>query len=143
MSRSEIIERERRWARPVAIAAFAVLILFILGIVIGAGVDAGDPDSEASQLEAIDSSYNTLLLSAIVTAISLALMAPVLIYLFKAAQARSEKVRGALLGLTVAGPIFFAIGWLVRAIALGTVAGDFVGGELRLRARPTTTASRP
>ena len=126
MSRSEIIERERRWARPVAIAAFAVLVLFVAGIVIGAGVDAGDPDSEASQLEAIDAGFDTLLLSAIVTAISLALMAPVLIYLFRAAQARSEKVRGALLGLTVAGPLFFAVGWLIRAIALGTVAGDFV-----------------
>jgi hypothetical protein len=126
LSRSEIIDRERRWARPAAICAFAVLILFVAGIIIGAGVDAGDSDSEASQLEALDAGFDTLLLSAIVTALSLALMAPVLVYLFKAAQVRSERVRGAMLGLVIAGPLFFAAGWLIRAIALGSIAGDFV-----------------
>lgn len=103
-----------------------MLILFVAGIIIGAGVDAGDSDSEASQLEALDAGFDTLLLSAIVTALSLALMAPVLVYLFKAAQVRSERVRGAMLGLAIAGPLFFAAGWLIRAIALGSIAGDFV-----------------
>jgi hypothetical protein len=126
LSRSEIIERERRWARPAAICAFAMLILFIAGIVIGAGVESGDPDSEASQMEALNAGFDTLLLSAIVTAISLALMAPVLVYLFRAAQARSERVRGAMLGLVIAGPLFFAAGWLIRAVALGSIAEDFV-----------------
>jgi len=126
LSRAEIIERERRWARPAAICAFAVMILFVAGIVIGSGVESGDPDSEASQLEALDAGFDTLLLSAIVTALALGLMAPVLVYLFKAAQARSERVRAAMVGLVVAGPLFFAVGWLIRAIALGSIAGDFV-----------------
>ncbi len=129
MPRSEIIERERRWALPAAIAAFAVLVLFIAGVAIAAGVDPGDTDSEASQLIAFDAGYGTLLLSAILSAVSLALMAPVLVYLFKAAEARSDRVRGALLGVTVAGPIFFAVSVILQIIAVGAVADDFVATD--------------
>ena len=129
MPRSEIIERERRWALPVAIAAFAVLVLFIAGVAIASGVDPGDTDSEADQLRAFDAGYGTLLFSAIISAFSLALMAPVLIYLFKAAEARSERVRGALLGVTVAGPSFFAVSVIVQIIAVGGVADDFLAGN--------------
>jgi hypothetical protein len=129
LPRSEIIERERRWARPAAIAAMAVIVLFIAGVAVAAGVEAGDPDSEADQLLAFDEGYGTLLFSAALSALSLALMAPVLIYLFKAAEARSERVRSALLGLVVAGPIFFAVSVILQIVAVGTVADDFVAGN--------------
>ena len=129
MPRSEIIERERRWALPVAIAAFAVLVLFIAGVAIAAGVEPGDADNEAAQLRAFDDGYGTLLFSAIISALSLALMAPVLIYLFKAAEARSDRVRSALLGVTVAGPIFFAASVILQIIAVGGVANDFIATD--------------
>jgi hypothetical protein len=129
LPRSEIIERERRWALPAAIAAFAVLILFVAGVAIAAGVDAGDTDSEADQLRAFDAGFGTLLFSAILSALSLALMAPVLVYLFKAAEARSDRVRGALLGVTVAGPIFFAVSVILQIVAVGGVADDFIATD--------------
>jgi hypothetical protein len=129
LPRSEIIERERRWALPAAIAAFAVLGLFIAGVAIAAGVDPGDTDNEADQLAAFEAGFGTLLFSAILSAISLALMAPVLVYLFKAAEARSDRVRGALLGVTVAGPIFFAVSVILQIIAVGAVADDFVATD--------------
>jgi hypothetical protein len=129
LSRSEIIERERRWARPVAIAALLVLVLFIAGVAIAAGVEPGDSDSEASQLEAFDAGYSTLFFSAVISALSLAMMAPVLIYLFKAAEARSDRVRGALLGVTIAGPVFFAVSVIVQIVAVGGVADDFLAGN--------------
>jgi len=129
LPRSEIIERERRWALPVSISAFAVLALFIAGVAIAAGVDPGDTDSEADQLLAFDEGYSTLLLSAAVSALSLALMAPVLIYLFKAAEARSDRVRSALLGVTVAGPVFFAASVIIQIVAVGGVADDFIAGN--------------
>lgn len=129
MPRSETIERERRWARPAAIAAIAVLVLFVAGIFIAAGVETGDPDSEADQLRAFDDGYGTLFLSSLVSGIALALIAPVLVFLFKAAEARSERVRSALIGVTVAGPLFFAAAIVIQVVAVGTVADDFVATD--------------
>ena len=107
-----------------------MLALFIASIVVSSGVDLGDPDSNADQLRATDGSYGTLLLSAVLTLLAFTLMAPPLLYLFRAAQARSDRVRGALVGITVAGPIFLAVGALLRTIAFGMIASDFVAGNI-------------
>jgi hypothetical protein len=126
LRRNEIIDRERRWARPAAIAAFGVLLLFIAAVVIGSGVESADPDNEAEQLRTFDENSGTLVASGVLQGLSIALMAVPLLFLFRAAQARAEKMRGALVGVTVAGPLFFAAAVILQTVAVSSVAGDFV-----------------
>jgi hypothetical protein len=126
LRRTEIIDRERRWARPAAFAAFGVLILFIAAIVIGSGAESADPDNEAEQLRVFADDSGTFIASSVLQGLSIALIAPPLLYLFRAAQARSERIRGALIGITVAGPLFFAAAVVLQTLAVDSVASDFV-----------------
>jgi hypothetical protein len=129
LPRSEIIERERRWAPYAAAAAFAVLALYIASVVVQTGVPEFDPESEAERLVAYSESSGTFLLSAILSALSFGLMAVPLAYLFRAAADRSDRMRRALIGVTIAGPLFLAGAALVNFFLLDSAASDFLAGD--------------
>jgi hypothetical protein len=129
LRRTEIIDRERRWARPVAFAAFGVLIFVIASLVASAGSQVGDTDTEAQFLRTYDADSGRLILAAVLNAIGFALVAPPVAYLFKAAEARSERMRGGLIGVAIAGPLFLAAAITIQSIALGAVASDFVATD--------------
>ena len=65
----------------------------------------------------------------------LLLMAP-LLYLFRAARARSERVRPQLVGLVVVAPIFLAISSGLTIGARGEAADQFVAGEAKSTLSP-------
>jgi hypothetical protein len=129
LPRSEIIERERRWAPYAAVAAFAVLALYIASVVVQTGVPEFDPESEAERLVAYSENSGTFLLSAILSALSFGLMAIPLAYLFRAAADRSDRMRRALIGVTIAGPLFLAGAALVNFFLLDSAASDFIAGD--------------
>ena len=125
MRRTEIIDRERRWARPAAAAAFGVLVLFVVSRIVAAGADVGDIDDRADLVRAYADS-SSLVTSDVIAAVAVALMAPALLYLFRAAQARSDAVRGGLAGLVVAGPLFYAVGAVLQGIAFQQAGDDLI-----------------
>jgi hypothetical protein len=129
VTREEILERERRWALPAAIAAFLVPVIFIVGAIVGQSAGLESDASEAESLRVFDTESGTLLISRLLQAVSLALVAAPLLYLFRAAQARSEAVRGALVGVVIAGPLFLAAGAVLGWFALNDVAADFVASD--------------
>lgn len=139
LSKREILERERRWARPVAFAAFGVALLFILAAITGGG-DVNDADESSVFLEEFEQSSGTQLVSSLLQAAGLALLAVPLLYLFQAAAARSERMRSALIGITVAGPLFLAAAFVARWIAFDGAATDFVMGMGDQAADPDTRA---
>lgn len=126
MTSRAIIERERRWALPAALAAFAPLLLLVASIAVqqSAGIVGADSDSE--QLRSIDENSGALIASSILAAVGLALLALPLVHLFRAAQARSDAVRGALIGFAVIGPVLLAAQGVANGIAVTDVAADFV-----------------
>ena len=124
-----MIDRERRLARPAGIAAIGVLVFVIASIVIQAGVDLGDTDLEADRLQAFDENSATLTLAAFVSGLGYGLVALPLFYLFRAAQARSERIRGGLIGIVVAGPLFLAAAIVIQAFAFDAIASDFVATD--------------
>ena len=126
MRPTEIIDRERRWARPAAIAAFGVLAFVIASIIVSTGSSIGEAETEAETLRAYDADSDTLVLAAILNGIGFVLLAPVLAYLFKAAQARSDRVRGGLIGIVVAGPLFLAAAIILQSLAYDAISADFV-----------------
>ena len=129
MRPSEIIDRERRLARPAAIAAFGVLVLIIAGVVVSTGADVSRGDDEAEFLRSYAADSGTLIFSAILQGIGFALAAFPLYYLFKAAEARSDRMRSGLIGIVVAGPIFLAIAIILQAFAYDSLATDFVATD--------------
>jgi hypothetical protein len=125
-SREAILERERRWAMPVALATFAALAMLIVSTIVVSSVSG---DGEAEILRAADAHRSDIVFSSILQAVGLALLVFPLVFLFRAAQARSERVRPQLIGLVVAAPLFLAGGALCNAVATNQAADEFVAGK--------------
>jgi hypothetical protein len=124
LSPTEIIERERRWATPVALLSIFAVTLFAVSLVILVTSFSADGDAEA--LREIDTESGTFVLAYVIRAIGAALLAVPLLYLFRATAARSDAVRGQLIGLTIAGPLFLAGFAVFNALSLTDGASDFV-----------------
>jgi hypothetical protein len=124
VSSAETIERERRWATPAALGALlagglTLASLIMLGSKFGA-------DGNAELLRKINDDSGTLVLIYVIRALGSALLAIPLVYLFRATEARSEKVRSQLLGLVIAGPLFMAAFAILTGLSLHDAAPDFV-----------------
>jgi hypothetical protein len=124
--REAILERERRWAMPVALATFVALAMLVVSTILIRSVSG---DGEAEILRAADAHRSDIVLSGILQAVGLALLVFPLVYLFRAAQARSDRVRLQLIGLVVAAPLFLAGGALCNAVATNEAAKEFVDGK--------------
>jgi hypothetical protein len=124
--RDDALAWEARWSRPVALATFAAVGLLVAATVIYRSI-GGDSDAEALRL--IDERSSTVIASGIMQAVGFLLLAAPLVYLFRAAQARSERVRGQLIGLAVAAPIFLAASAFLTSVAATDAASDFQAGR--------------
>ncbi len=130
MSRQQIIERERRWALPAALAAFGAAVLSIVSLPVQQG--AFDGTGAAEQLRSVNEHANSVVLASVLTAVGLLLLIGPLLYLFAAAKVRSPAVRGAFVGFIFLGPILFAAQYIGSGLATKSLASDFVAeqGEL-------------
>lgn len=125
MRRTETIDRERRWARPAAAAAFGVFVLFVLSRIVAGAADVGPIESRADLVTAYGTE-GVLITADVIGAVGIALLAPVLLYLFRAAQARSDAVRGGLVGVVLVGPLFFAAGVVLQGLAFKEAGEAFL-----------------
>lgn len=123
MSREQIIERERRFARPAAIAAFFAAALLIAGVV--ARLQLPNESSAGDQLIAFSTHHQAMTVSSTLEALGFVLASVPLVYLFLAAAARSPRVRPALVILCVLGPILFAVQTVLVSDALKSAGDDF------------------
>lgn len=128
MNPAEIISREKRLAAPVALAAFGSVIAFVIAIAASQGASPAGSGSDAEFLTDFDENQTGLLVAAIFQALGMLLVAVPILYLFRAAAARSDKVRVALVGVTVAGPLFIALGAILQFVSFDQAAADFVAG---------------
>jgi hypothetical protein len=125
-TREELIERERRWALPTAIATMAAIALLIASTVVLAGVTG---DGEAEFLRSADEDRGAVTLSSILSATGFVLLIAPLLYLFRAALGRSTQMRGQLIGVVVAAPLFMASSGALTGIVTTDAASDFVAGR--------------
>jgi hypothetical protein len=132
MSRQEILERERRWRVPAAAAAVASLLLLVVPPLLQRSAFEGD--TLADQLVSLDEKSGSFLLGSIGQGLGFILLVIPLLYVFQAARARSDAVRGAMIGFVVAGPLLFGAQTMLQAFALKDVAADYVAaGEVSIR----------
>jgi hypothetical protein len=122
----QIIERERRWATPAAVAAVAAALLFLAGIGLQQAANLYSGASDARSLVSFDDHAGTIVAVSIARAAAFALLGGFLLYLLRAAQARNPRVRGTMVGFIFLGPVLFAIAGILQSIALTNAAADFV-----------------
>lgn len=124
-SRGEVLARERRWALPVALATLAAVVLGVAAFFVGA--ISGESDAEV--LRSVDEHSAAVTASGAMQCLAFLLLAAPLLYLFRAVQARSERVRGQLAALVVAAPLFLAVAAILTAVATTDAASEFLAGE--------------
>ena len=128
-SREQALAWERRWAVPAALAALAAIGFVIAAIVVASqGVGSGDGDAEL--LRNVDAHRSAQLISSILQAIGVGLLAAPLYFLFRAASARSETMRGQLVGVVVAAPLFLAVLAILSGLSTLSAASEFVSDEV-------------
>ncbi|HEY8466933.1 MAG TPA: hypothetical protein VIL04_09025 [Solirubrobacterales bacterium] len=129
MSRKEIIERERRLARPVAFAAGAPLILFFASLLLRSELTT-ESGIGPEVLRTINEHNGAVIFSGILAGLAYAAMAAPLTYLFRAAAVRIEKgMLTGLIGLCVVGPLLFGLQSVLGSLAQVSAARDFVEQE--------------
>ncbi len=126
MGRQRVIERERRWAVPAAVAAVLSFALYLVSYLVErtAGLYAGA--SDAKQLESLHDHAGAIVSASVVRAIAFLLLPIPLIYLFRAAQARNPRVQAAMIGFVILGPLLFAVQSVAQGVGAGQAASDFV-----------------
>jgi hypothetical protein len=125
----EVLDREARWSRPTAFAAFAA-VGFVIASVVVASQGIGSAGGESEYLRNVDSHQTARIIASILQAIGVGLLAFPLAYLFRAANARSERMRGQLIGIVIAGPLFLAVASVLTGISALHAADSFVTDEV-------------
>jgi len=126
-SKAEVKAWEARWAVPVAIAGIVGAVLLFASTL----VDPVSGSGQAELLRSADANSGGVLTSKLLQVLGFLLLTLPLVYLFRAVQARSERVRGQLIGLVVVAPIFLAISSGLSIGATSEAADEFVAGEAK------------
>jgi hypothetical protein len=125
----------------VAIATLAAILLIAAAIVV-ASQSVGGGDGESELLRNVDAHRDAQMLSSILQAIGVGLLAAPLYYLFRAARARSDAMRGQLVGVVIAAPLFLAVLAILSGLSTLSAASDFVSNEVpRLMAKGVALSS--
>src|SRR5437868_2385467 len=123
-SKAAVRAREQRWAVPVGIASIVGVFFLILSRPLSV-----NGDGSADYLREAHQHTGSVALSGLMQVLAFLLLALPLLYLFRAVQARSDRVRPQLIGLVVAAPLFLAAS---SGLAIGVTnegADAFTGGD--------------
>jgi len=130
MDSQEIIERESRYGRTAGILGILGVLAVLLPSLAGLASDFNSfaLDEYAERIVAFDTSRGEVFASQLLQGIGLLLFAAPLLYLFQAAMYRSTSVRRSLAGLTVIGPVLYAIAMILLYVAYDSAASTFLDG---------------
>jgi hypothetical protein len=131
----QTLERERRWARPAAALAIVSAPLYIVSILIDQAGDVPSSGLDTERYRAIDGNSGELLGAVLLRGLAFVVLCVPLFYLFRAAQARSDRVNAVMAGFAFIGPVLLAVQGVIAWVAQTQVASDFVaqagpGGDI-------------
>lgn len=130
MDSKQIIERESRYGRTAGVLGILGVLAVLIPPLIGLASDFNSfaLDEYADRIAAFDTSRGEVLASQLLQGLGLLLFAAPLLYLFQAAMYRSTSVRRSLVGLTVVGPVLYAIAMILLYVAYDSAASTFLDG---------------
>jgi hypothetical protein len=129
---AKVREAESRWARPVAVLTILAVVLFFVA-------NFASPISGTENYEVLESVHehsSGVTVSGLMQSIAIVLLIFPLVYLFRADRARSERVRGQLIGLVVVAPLFLAVSFGLAVGVRHEAADQFVNGEAKATLSP-------
>ena len=117
------------------LATFGAVIAVVLALILLSSVHG---ENSAELLESAHEHSSSVILGSIVQAIGFLLLTAPLYFLFRAALARSDRMRRQFVGVILVAPLFFAISAVCTGIALNEAANEYAKGE----AKPTMTLDK-
>jgi len=129
-SKEELLAYQDRWLRKAGIAALAGAVIVACSIVLQrVGLTLPDSNSDADQLAFAHAHDARLIYTAVLQAIGFCLFAGPLLFLFRSAAGRAQRVRGNFAALIAIGPIAFGLGVAVSSLGTSQSADKFVKQE--------------
>lgn len=122
------MEWEQRWSLPAGLATFAGVAL-VIASVFAIGSVSGEGDAEL--LRSAHEHSSAVTLASLFQGAGFVLLVAPLVVLFRAAAARSDRMRYQLIGLVVAAPLFLAGSAVLNAVATNDAASEFVAGNAK------------
>jgi hypothetical protein len=123
---AQAVAWEERWSLTVALATLAAVALLIASFVVISSLGGG---GEAESLRTIHAHGGRITLASLLQSAGFVLLLAPLVYLFRAALARSEKMRARFLPLVALAPLALAAGSLLNGFAARDAASDFLAGR--------------
>ncbi len=120
---------EDRWSLAAALASLAA-VAFVIAAIVVATQGVGSSSGESELLRNVQAHRGAEMLSSILQAIGVGLLALPLFYLFRAAKGRSDRMRGQLVGVVVAAPLFLAVLAILTGLSNLHAASEFVSNEV-------------
>lgn len=119
------IEDERRNGRIAGVIGMIGVIVFVGVGATGLAGEFQGADGFAESLVAFPAESSEVVVLLVAQAVGIALFIPALLILFSAVRNRNEKFRPGLIGLCIAGPLFFAGSLIASYFAIDAAAGVF------------------
>ena len=126
MNRQEILSREREYAKVAGVAAIASAPLYIVSSYLRGTSPVLDFSLATEQVRVAHDESASQLIAAVIGGLGILVLAVPLFYLFRAAQARSERVAPPMIGFVFIGPVLLGAATIISAIAQDQIASDFV-----------------
>jgi hypothetical protein len=126
-TRQQILQWEGKWSVPAGLATFAA----VLALVAATLVSSVSGDGQAEVLRSVHAHSGSVTLSSLLQAAGFLILGVPLFFLFRAAQARSPRVRNQLVGLVVVAPLFLAVSGGLTGVTRNDAADKFVAGEAK------------
>jgi hypothetical protein len=129
-SKQELLAFQARWIRRAGAAGLFGAFLVVAGIVLQRiGLNLPNGDSDADQLVFEHAHSSRLIYSSVLQGIGLALFVGPLLFLFRSAQGRSQRVRRFATALIILGPLAFGLGLAISSVGSKDAADKFVTQE--------------
>jgi hypothetical protein len=125
-SKQELLSFQARWIRRAGLAGLVGAFVVAASVVLqqlGLNVPSGDSDADQLVFEHAHSSR--LIYSSILQAVGLMMFLGPLLFLFRSANGRAERMRGAFVGLIVLGPLAFGLGLALSSVGSTKAADKF------------------
>jgi hypothetical protein len=118
LSHADQLDWERRAGRPAGAAAIASALVGMLALIVANTTVRGQSGDAADGIVLAHKHLGSIVTAGVLSAVSMLLLAPTLLYLFRATRYRRAELPEVARYLAVAGPLLFAVGLVGQALAL-------------------------
>jgi hypothetical protein len=144
MSKQQILDFQARWMRPAGIVAILAAGLLVVSGIVGS---VGSSNNDAEQLQLYHDHSSRLVLASVISGAGLLLVALPLLFLFRSARARSDRVRGFAAPLIALGAVLVCVQGIVFSLGFKDASDQYIAGVSAVEAHarqapaPTTTTT--